>query len=267
MRIITTPTYDWLRRAISRCSRQFLVSSPYVGPILPRLCDGLGNEVDRTLVTKTDLRDFALGASDVDALCEMAAGRAAIFSLPRLHAKTYVIDQASALVTSANATEGGMRRNWECGICIDDSRQVRRIAQLALSGFGAGDALQSWTQSEIAALREPVAALRSQLPRIRRIPDLDVTRLPSIRLSRRAEAALVGGVAGWTQLVLEGILSQSDDEFALDQICSACAAPAASRFPRNRHVRPKIRQQLHRLRDLGLVEFLGGGTYRRTVHV
>ncbi|MBZ5564268.1 MAG: hypothetical protein LAP13_17830 [Acidobacteriia bacterium] len=32
--------------------------------------------------------------------------------------------------------------------------------------------------------------------------------------------------------------------------------------PDNLHVRDKIRQQLQRLRDLGLVEFLGGGKYR-----
>ena len=30
----------------------------------------------------------------------------------------------------------------------------------------------------------------------------------------------------------------------------------------NRHVRPKIRQQLQVLRDLGLLDFLGGGSYR-----
>ena len=30
----------------------------------------------------------------------------------------------------------------------------------------------------------------------------------------------------------------------------------------NRHERDKIRQQLEVLRDLGLVEFLGGGKYR-----
>jgi type II restriction enzyme len=31
--------------------------------------------------------------------------------------------------------------------------------------------------------------------------------------------------------------------------------------PNNLHVREKIRQQLQRLRDMGLVEFLGGGRY------
>jgi len=32
--------------------------------------------------------------------------------------------------------------------------------------------------------------------------------------------------------------------------------------PANQHVRPKIRQQLQVLRDLGLLEFLGDGHYR-----
>ncbi|MBI5242579.1 MAG: hypothetical protein HY922_02705 [Elusimicrobia bacterium] len=32
--------------------------------------------------------------------------------------------------------------------------------------------------------------------------------------------------------------------------------------PNNRHVRPKIRQQLQVLRDLGFVAFLGRGRYR-----
>ena len=32
--------------------------------------------------------------------------------------------------------------------------------------------------------------------------------------------------------------------------------------PNNLHVRDKIRQQLQRLRDLGFLEFLGGGMYQ-----
>ena len=32
--------------------------------------------------------------------------------------------------------------------------------------------------------------------------------------------------------------------------------------PGNHHIQPKIRQQLQILRDFGLLEFLGGGSYR-----
>jgi type II restriction enzyme len=40
----------------------------------------------------------------------------------------------------------------------------------------------------------------------------------------------------------------------------------AKRHPQNQHVRPKIRQQLQAARDLGFVEFLGDGQYRKVVH-
>jgi type II restriction enzyme len=38
----------------------------------------------------------------------------------------------------------------------------------------------------------------------------------------------------------------------------------AKLHPKNAHVRDKIRQQLQVLRDLGLLEFLGTGSYRLT---
>ena len=44
----------------------------------------------------------------------------------------------------------------------------------------------------------------------------------------------------------------------------ASAAHLARLHPANRHVEPKIRQQLQVLRDMGLVEFLGRGRYRAT---
>jgi type II restriction enzyme len=36
-------------------------------------------------------------------------------------------------------------------------------------------------------------------------------------------------------------------------------------YPNNKHIRPKIRQQLQILRDAGLIKFRGGGRYERTV--
>ncbi|MBZ5514449.1 MAG: hypothetical protein LAN62_06335 [Acidobacteriia bacterium] len=49
-------------------------------------------------------------------------------------------------------------------------------------------------------------------------------------------------------------------EFTLAQVY-AQEAQLARLHPQNRSIRPKIRQQLQILRDLGLIEFLGGGTY------
>lgn len=66
---------------------------------------------------------------------------------------------------------------------------------------------------------------------------------------------------GWTLDVLQVVQSLNKTEFSLSDIY-AHAAALARLHPANRHVRDKIRQQLQVLRDLGLLEFLGSGSYR-----
>lgn len=66
---------------------------------------------------------------------------------------------------------------------------------------------------------------------------------------------------GWALDVLNVVRSLGKGEFTLPEVC-ACSGELARLHPKNLHVRDKIRQQLQRLRDLGLVEFLGRGMYR-----
>jgi len=66
---------------------------------------------------------------------------------------------------------------------------------------------------------------------------------------------------GWTLDVLNVVHSLGKKEFSLPDVY-ANADALAKLHPDNRHVRDKIRQQLQVLRDLGLLEFLGSGSYR-----
>jgi type II restriction enzyme len=66
---------------------------------------------------------------------------------------------------------------------------------------------------------------------------------------------------GWTLDVLQVVQSLGKLEFTLADVY-AHAAALAKLHPNNRHIRDKIRQQLQVLRDFGLLEFLGSGSYR-----
>jgi len=66
---------------------------------------------------------------------------------------------------------------------------------------------------------------------------------------------------GWTLDVLQVVQSLGKLEFTLADVY-AHADTLARLHPKNAHVRDKIRQQLQVLRDLGLLEFLGSGSYR-----
>jgi type II restriction enzyme len=66
---------------------------------------------------------------------------------------------------------------------------------------------------------------------------------------------------GWTLDVLSVVRSLNKTEFSLSEVYEH-ADELAKLHPNNAHVRDKIRQQLQVLRDLGLLHFLGGGSYR-----
>ena len=66
---------------------------------------------------------------------------------------------------------------------------------------------------------------------------------------------------GWTLDVLQVVQSLGKLEFTLSDVY-ARADELAKLHPNNRHIRDKIRQQLQILRDLGLLTFLGDGSYR-----
>ena len=67
-------------------------------------------------------------------------------------------------------------------------------------------------------------------------------------------------VRGWTLDVLSIIRALRMEEFSLSQVY-AFEEELRARHPHNKNVRPKIRQQLQILRDLGFLRFQGSGRY------
>jgi len=66
---------------------------------------------------------------------------------------------------------------------------------------------------------------------------------------------------GWLADVLACVRQLDKEIFKLADVYTF-ERQLAELHPRNKHIRPKIRQQLQVLRDYGIVEFLGKGIYR-----
>ena len=228
-----------------------------------RAVSQLNEEISITLLTRTLLVDFASKASDLKALRALAERAGGILSLSSLHAKVYLIDNKRALITSANATHSGMHRNRECGYQLTSASEIRALRRMLLAGFGKSPQPQLWTVQDLDELREPVEKLRAALPRpiVLQAADLEAPR--RVELRPRDYSRLINSFSGWLQLTLEGVSRIKSNTFSMDDVFAACAPLAVDRFPDNRHVREKLRQQMQILRDLGLVLFLGSGRYER----
>jgi Dam-replacing HTH domain/PLD-like domain len=259
--IVLSPSDAWLKEAVADCTKSFSVSSPYIGSYLATLAKRLDNRVQLTVLTRTVLSEFAARSSDLDAVIKLAERAGGVLSLSSLHAKTYIIDDRRALITSANATHSGMHRNWECGYQLVDRSNVRALRRMLLHGFGSTPPPQLWTVNDLYELQEPVENLRAALPRpaVRLSADIGTPR--RVQLPRKEYSRLIGSFSGWLQLTLEGISRIRTKTFSMDEVFVACLPAAREQYPDNRHVREKLRQQMQRHRDLGLVLFVGRGRY------
>jgi len=142
-------------------------------------------------------------------------------------------------------------------LCIPDfaitESALERRKPLALTARRAG-----WVGCNILLDRIPSDARISIVNETRPAPPSEVRRaynrlkpLASLKLEKR----------GWTLDVLSAVRALGKAEFDLSEVY-ALEQSLLRLHPKNCHVRDKIRQQLQVLRDLGLLEFLGGGSYR-----
>jgi type II restriction enzyme len=67
---------------------------------------------------------------------------------------------------------------------------------------------------------------------------------------------------GWLLDVLMCVERIKKQEFSLDDVY-AFEGVLKAKHPANHNVKAKVRQQLQLLRDKGVIEFLGGGRYRK----
>ncbi|UCS93942.1 phospholipase D family protein [Echinicola marina] len=116
--IIQTIQHNWLNELKNelRDTNCVRIVSPFVTEnIVRHLLDNFrGTEIQ--LITRYNLNDFYSGVSSIPALEKLLTENAKIKGIKDLHSKLYLFDQKSAIITSANFTNGGFFRNKEFGI-------------------------------------------------------------------------------------------------------------------------------------------------------
>jgi hypothetical protein len=108
------------------------------------------------LVTRFKLRDIAAGVSDLEAMRLVLDRGGSVRGLQRLHSKVYVFGTASAVVTSANLTDGGLNGSHEFGGVSAEATFVAGCASYAEQLWSIAfdvtyDELEAWKQLVVAA--------------------------------------------------------------------------------------------------------------------
>ena len=134
MELISSPWEDVFLDFVRSINRRATFVSPYIAAQpLTQLTSNVNHldSVQINIVTKIDATSMLHKSLDVEAIetfCRKFT-ETKVKHIPGLHAKVYIADNHTAIVTSGNLTSSSLSRNLEYGIRVNDRDQVSEISR------------------------------------------------------------------------------------------------------------------------------------------
>ena len=138
MQFIQPPWENYFFSKVHAVEGSLFISSPYIKyPVAGLLYEVLRSKqnpnVSVQILTRVRVQDLIEGASDLEAfeklllLADVSGLKVTVKCLSNLHAKVYIFDENSAIVTSSNLTPSGLKSNVEYGIEVTEQGVIRHV--------------------------------------------------------------------------------------------------------------------------------------------
>ena len=261
MEVITTPWKDRLLELISKSKKSIKITSPFVKEnVCYEIIKVKKDESLIELVTSFKLMNVYSGSVDLEGLEKIIEKGGVVKNFPQLHAKLYLFDYKEVIITSANLTNGGLLNNFEYGIYSKDTNLVSKVVSdfdLISNNENTGRV----KLSDINMVREILS--RMPKPERLKIPLYEIdTPEKNLDIIEIPEEKILSSLNGWKREVFLCLQDIQNQIFTLDEV-NNYEKKLKAVYPSNNNILAKIRQQLQFLRDLGLIEFLGNGRYKK----
>lgn len=261
VQLLNIPLHDEFFSLINSSKNKIKLCSPFIkNDIVDEIYENVNCGCNISVVTNVNLMSLCKKSSDVNALSTILHNGGAVYNYQRLHAKVYIFDDKQAIITSANLTSSGLKRNFEYGILINDIPLVNivcedysRLCHSELSGKLKLGHIQE-IQNIINSIPKPPDLILSKL-------QLDYEEATEDFFDKDT-SSIVKNLSGWEKAVFSALGFIEKQVFTTHDFISIVPY-LRKKYPANNNIEAKIRQQLQELRDLGLVKFEGNGVYKK----
>jgi molybdenum cofactor biosynthesis enzyme len=261
MKIIKTPWKKDLMELVSQSKQSVKISSPFVKEnVCNELLSFKNTNTKLELITSFKLMNIYSGFLDLNGLENIINDKGIVKNFPKLHSKIYLFDDKKVVITSGNLTNGGLINNYEYGIFTTNSEIVSKVVN-DFSSISKDENIGIVKLTDIEAVRKILA----------KIPPSESIKIPNFKIDSPEEnydiieiqeEVLTSTLTGWKLEIFKCIQSIPNQIFNLNEV-TKFERHLKGIFPSNQNIPAKIRQQLQYLRDLGLIEFLGNGQYKK----
>ncbi|MDD4002689.1 MAG: phospholipase D-like domain-containing protein [Clostridia bacterium] len=253
IKITTQPIYYDFLQMCADARQNILLCAPFVKQeIINDIFSVTDRQLSMQLITNINLQSFHRKASDLGAI-ENFISNGVVYNCTTLHAKLYIFDNKKCLITSANLTTSGLRKNLECSL-LTDNLDLVKSSVYEYNSIIKDNRVGQITPQSISNIE----IILEKIPPVQKIayPQLDLTTYES-DINYIAKS-----LTGWRKSVFIILNSMQQDTFSSQEV-KCIAGQLKEVYPENHNREAKVRQILQQLRDIGLIEFTSLGIYRR----
>lgn len=130
MRIITSPWRAEFNALVRSATKRVRVAAPFYSEEPVAAIQRNSKAALKCFLFTLDSEGVSANSQSVAAIRAIQKDKTAeVRFIKGLHAKLIVADEKAAIVTSSNLTRGGLERNFELGVRIDERKAVREVAR------------------------------------------------------------------------------------------------------------------------------------------
>lgn len=261
MKTLTTPWKDDLIELVSKANKTIKITSPFIKDnICSELISAKSINTKIEIITSFKLMNIYSGSLDISAIERIIDNNGVVKNFHKLHSKIYLFDDEKAIISSGNLTNGGLLSNFEYGILINEISFVSQVVS-DYNFLSNHENTGEINKSNVDDVRKILSS----------IPQTENTYLRNLELETPEEKydilniprdIIMSSLNGWKLEVFKCASLIEKQSFSLSEI-NQFENHLKEIFPNNFHILDKIRQQLQYLRDLGLLEFMGNGIYKK----
>lgn len=254
--IVKSPSNEIFYNLVENARESLYLCAPFIKKeIIDEILRRRSDSVDTVVITSSNISNFLNGSLDISAIKELINSGIMVRNYQNLHAKIYLFDNKKALITSANLTNNALYHNFEYGVLIEDEKAV--VDQIY------DDYIQMTCDDQCGTFD---LALLDRLEKIKN----NYIQRPVINLDEDNDtlivvndiSKLINKMSSWQKDVFMCINRMESATFTANDIYQF-ENELKVLHPNNNNVKPKIRQILQQIRDMGFVKFTTRGIYKK----
>lgn len=255
--ILNDAIYDKFMNLVENTEKEIKLCAPFIKTsIVNDIYTYKKRNVNITTITNVKLMSFYRKVLDIEVLSKILYSNGKVYNYPMLHAKIYIFDDNKLIVTSANLTEAGLKKNKEYGI-ISDDRILINTANTDFINMCNDDITGKLKLSNLDDIQRLIDSVPREIKVEMPSYELENDEVYSYDIIKSSP-----NLFGWKKDIFDIVIKFSDNHFTLNDF-GVYIYDLKQLHPLNNNIEAKVRQVLQQLRDLGLIKFEGNGNYMR----